>query len=167
MRCSRHLILLLALVACSDTGRPGPRSTATPGQGAVAPPVAHWYFMGDAAVPLPATCSAKCVLECDVWSGQIDCGDTHWSTYGGFSTMVGMQLEQRGASVEGRETLADGATLRWGTGPKQQFCVTIDRTRWLWEICGPDRPADRVAMLDIARGHRVNAPADDCEHGGC
>jgi hypothetical protein len=126
--------------------------------------------MGDAAAQLPAGCSAKCTLECDVWSGRVTCGEAKWSVYGGFASMAGMQLDQRDAKVEGREALPDEVSLRWGTGPKGQFCATVRRKHWNWEFCSVERGDQRDSILSFARGYTREFPQDrviSCNNSGC
>ena len=128
--------------------------------------------MGNAAAPIPADCSASCILDCDVWAGQIECQGVQWEVYGGLASMAAMQLSQPGASVEGHQDLAAGADLSWGVGPgpDRRFCTVVQRGAWNWEICSPDSPGQRVAILTMARGYTLSFPRERvlaCKNDGC
>ena len=142
----------------------------------------RWYPMADSAVPLPAACAARCSLDCDVWSGSIQCekeGDSI-EVWGGLSSMAGMKLNEKGATVKGQETVSDGARLRWGRAADGQFCTTVawqpsgaNATAdlyWNWQLCAPDNPSRRGLILAIARGHAPSGPHHrslECENRGC
>ena len=126
--------------------------------------------MAQAAAPVPAGCSPKCTLDCDLWSGSLECGGVRWSVYGGTATMAGMQLDQGGAQVEGRETLVDAALLRWGKGKQGQFCAAVAQDGWNWEICAPDVGNQREAVLGMARGYTRSFPKErviKCNNTSC
>lgn len=162
------IAVVLLTLGCSSPAAKDQSATAT-----VSPrssPATQWIFMAEAAAPVPAGCSAQCTLDCDVWSGALQCGEVRWSVYGGLTSMAGMQLDQAKAQVLGRESLRDAATMRWGLGPRGDFCVTIVREGWNWELCGPDRPNRRDALLSVARGYTRDFPKDrviSCVNSGC
>ncbi len=49
--------------------------------------------------------------------------------------MAGMALDQKDSSIEGHEALPDSASLRWGVSRKAEFCVTLEREHWNWQVC--------------------------------
>lgn len=118
--------------------------------------------MGDAAVAIPADCSATCLLDFDVWTGMIRCEGVpgEVTVYGGATTMAGMRLDDRHAHVEGTELLEDAVTLRWGTSADRHFCATLTRGGWNWQLCGDDAPVQRQTILRIARGYTRVFPSD-------
>jgi hypothetical protein len=140
-----------------------------------------WYPMADSAAPIPATCSAKCSLDCDVWSGRISCEGPNRSieVWGGLSSMAGMSLNAKGATVAGQEQLPSGIGLTWGVARDQRFCATLawrsaeakpTEPYWNWQLCADDDPASREAILAIAKGltsshHKGQVLA--CENLGC
>jgi hypothetical protein len=179
----REVLLFASLAAACGPGTPGsdnvPKPLPTPPTTAVEQSTVEWYAIADSAFPLPAACSAHCSLDCDVEVGSIDCpGDVgSLSVWGGLSSMVGMELDQSGASVEGHEELAGGSRLRWGTGATGLFCGTVasptSDTRglyWTWQLCAPDSAARRATILAIVKGSTKAFPEDqtlDCANTGC
>ena len=184
----RIVLLAVALAtACRPSGanvQPSPRSEAAqamaPGS---TPPTVRWYPIADAAVPVPAHCSAKCSLDCDVWSGTIECPDEVGSiaVWGGLDSMAAMSLDAKGATAEGREPLLDGGQLRWGHIADGHFCATTAgpsmvvapgyRGHWTWQFCAPDSPSRRGVILSIGRGYRKGPLLPEqvikCENRGC
>ncbi len=129
-----------------------------------------WYPMGDAAVPIPADCTAKCTLDCDVWSGQMECaGDpAPLSVYGGISSMAGMELDQRGARQAAERAMADGTRMRWRTARDGRHCSVVARGAWTWELCGAAASSERIAGIMGAYGPKVpKTPLIECEQTGC
>jgi hypothetical protein len=138
--------------------------------------------MADSTVPVPATCSAQCSLDCDVWSGTIQCqGDSGTiKVWGGLSSMAGMELDQKGAQLEGEEKLSNGDHLSWGTSPAGEFCATVawhpseadpgDPLNWTWQLCGRPSAATHTVLLGIVRAHARYIPGQrvlKCENQGC
>jgi hypothetical protein len=178
------LLLATVLAAACDTvatRQPPPaRSSAAPASGAIP---RKWYPIADAAVALPLGCSASCTLDCDVWSGTIECssGVGPITVWGGLNSMAGMSLDESGANVEGRERLPDGGLLRWGTATEGKFCVTTAGPKmpiaaghqgyWTWQYCAPDSLSRRPVILSIGRSYRKGPlPPEDvieCENRGC
>jgi hypothetical protein len=171
------VLLSICCVACSpgnqqDVGQAS-RQTASAAPTADVPGGGgEWYPMGDAAVALPSNCSARCTLDCDVWSGTIECkgaaGDV--AVYGGLANMAGMQLDDPRAHVEGRELLAESVALRWGTDAERRFCATVLSSFWNWQLCGSDTPGDRQTILGIPRAFTHGFPKErviTCGNRGC
>jgi hypothetical protein len=126
--------------------------------------------MGDAAAPIPPACTAECDLQCDVWVGRIKCPGGRWDVYGGFTGTAGMQLDRQGAVVESRVTLPNKALLRSGISPEGQFCATVARDEWNWQVCGPSDPIQRQSILRVAEQYRVGVAKTDvieCTNSGC
>jgi hypothetical protein len=182
----RAIGLLAGFVAACGSAPSGedarPRTPVPSAPVAVGAPAPSWYPMADSALPLPSTCSARCSLDCDVWSGEIEChgDDASIAVWGGLSSMAGMQLDGKTAKVEGQETLRDGARLRWGTTPGGDFCATVswhppareagDGLFWTWQLCAPDSASRRALILQITRGHTKAVPSErvlQCPNTGC
>jgi len=94
--------------------------------------------------------------------------------------MAGMDLDGKGAKVEGNQALPGGARLRWGTSAKGPFCATVAgptmslgsaaEGHMIWQFCAPDSPSRREAILAIAKGFTKAAPKShmlECENTGC
>ena len=94
--------------------------------------------------------------------------------------MAGMQLDQPGARPEGGTELATGGRVRWGVGSKGDFCGTVSSPPfmdggakglyWTWQLCAPDSPSRRKAILEIVKGHTKAFPANEvieCINRGC
>ena len=178
----REIFLFACLAVSCGPGNPGSDIEATATPAASLPEVeqstVEWYPITDSAFPVPAGCSAQCSLECDVEAGTIDCpGDVgSLSVWGGLSSMVGMELDQTGAIVEGHG-LADGNRVRWGTGATGRFCGMVSSPSgdtmglyWTWQVCAPDSAARRATILAIVKSSTKAFPADralDCVNTGC
>jgi hypothetical protein len=172
------LVAALAVIctACSSS-TPGRDRTSSPAvaSASVVDPLGaaeRWYPMGDGAVPIPAGCSAECSLDCDVWSGQLRCGGNVGlvQVYGGLNSMAGMQLDQKGARVLGRESLSGAVGLRWGTTLDTRFCADVIREQMNWELCAPDDISRRQAILAVIRGYSQSFPVGHeiaCANRGC
>jgi hypothetical protein len=121
---------------------------------------------------IPAGCFGKCNLDCDFFSGVIQCerGRGPVEVWGGLLSMAGMKLDDSRSDVEGRQMLTAETELRWGTSGDANFCVTLVREMWNWEFCAPDLPDRREFALALARSYAEAVPADeliDCESNGC
>jgi hypothetical protein len=181
----RSLLLVGATAIACAQGTPDNaryQTPAPPSTQVISEPPLRWYPMADAAVPLPAACSAQCSLDCDLWAGSIACpGDVGGiSVWGGLSSMAGMQLDQPGARLEGAADLTGGGRVRWGVGSTGEFCGTVGgppfsegATKglyWTWQLCAPDSPSRREAILSIVRGYSKTFPANqvlECVNRGC
>ncbi len=61
-------------------------------------------------------------------------------------------------------------SLRWGVSDKSEFCVTLQREHWNWQVCTPNNSDQREAVLAMARGYTRAFPKDHviaCENTGC
>ena len=170
-----QLIILICCVGCSPPSTPKATltsdTTAKPTQ--VSNPKAHWYPLSTAAVSLPAGCSGKCSLDCDLWSGEIHCSqiDTVVSVYGGITSMAGMLLDVKGAHILGTDVLGDALYLRWGTTQDGRFSVDITDNHGNWEFyTSKADEQERSILLMIARSY-TREPSEKmstvCDEPGC
>jgi len=187
-RCDRRSLGAIAagtavLVACAPPQRANEvrahTPTATP---KASPPVQPriLYPMADSTVTIPAACSAKCSLDCDVWSGQINCGPrASIEVWGGMSSMARMSLDAKGATVQGQERSPQGVVMKWGVARDQEFCASLawrsaeakpTEPYWNWQLCAADNAASRDSILTIAKGFASNGQVGHliaCENLGC
>jgi hypothetical protein len=169
----RRVFVFVALFGAACSSGP-PEASAppapVPAPASQSPATTAWFFMGDAGLAIPSTCTATCDLQCDVWAGVVQCGDARLRIYGGFTSMAGMALNAKGAELEGQSTMARGGTLRWGIGTPGEFCASILDGEWNWEICGRDDESHRRAVLGLTKDYSVDAPKArliDCPNSGC